>query len=110
ETTTVQYYDGLIDGQAIVKLIQGLGYDANLRVDDASKKKEQTNRLKREKMKLIIAIILSAPLLLTMLDHLFGIAIPNILLNPWFQFVLATPVQFIIGWTFYRGAYNNLRG
>jgi len=30
-------------------------------------------------------------------------------MNPWFQFILATPVQFIIGWQFYVGAYKNLR-
>src|SRR5699024_12866909 len=29
--------------------------------------------------------------------------------NPWFQFALATPVQFIIGWQFYVGTYKNLR-
>ena len=30
-------------------------------------------------------------------------------MNPWFQFALATPVQFVIGWQFYVGAYKNLR-
>lgn len=35
--------------------------------------------------------------------------IPHIFMNPWFQFALATPVQFIIGWQFYVGAYKNLR-
>ena len=30
--------------------------------------------------------------------------------NGWFQFLLATPVQFIIGYRFYKGAYNSLRG
>src|SRR5699024_8225685 len=42
-------------------------------------------------------------------DHLFGINLPAIFMNSWFQFVLATPVQFIIGWQFYEGAYKNLR-
>jgi Cu+-exporting ATPase len=27
----------------------------------------------------------------------------------WFQSILATPIQFIIGWQFYVGAYKNLR-
>src|SRR5699024_5576602 len=27
----------------------------------------------------------------------------------WFQFILATPVQFIIGWQFYVSAYKNLK-
>src|SRR5699024_6457127 len=38
-----------------------------------------------------------------------GIQMPAIMMNPWFQFALATPVQFIIGWQFYDGAYKNLR-
>ena len=30
-------------------------------------------------------------------------------MNPWFQLAFATPVQFILGWQFYRGAYKNLK-
>ena len=37
-------------------------------------------------------------------------ALANILGNGWFQLALATPVQFIIGWRFYEGAYKSLRG
>src|SRR5699024_7841483 len=34
---------------------------------------------------------------------------PDIFMNPWFQLVLATPVQFIIGAQFYKGAYTSLK-
>ncbi|WP_456243147.1 copper-translocating P-type ATPase [Schnuerera ultunensis] len=34
----------------------------------------------------------------------------NILTNGYFQLLLATPVQFIIGYRFYKGAFNSLRG
>ncbi len=44
-----------------------------------------------------------------MFVHLFNMQLPSILMNPWFQFILATPIQFIIGWQFYVGAYKNLR-
>ena len=75
--------------------------------------KEQASRkvqeLKRKRNKLIISAILAFPLLLTMLVHLFNIPLPEIFMNPWFQFILATPIQFIIGWQFYVGAYKNLR-
>ena len=37
------------------------------------------------------------------------LGLPHIIMNPWFQFVFATPVQFIIGWQFYVGAYKNLK-
>src|SRR5690606_6959509 len=65
--------------------------------------------LQGKKIKLIVSAILSLPLLVTMLVHLFNMNIPDIFMNPWFQFALATPVQFIIGWQFYVGAYKNLK-
>src|SRR5690625_6919237 len=34
---------------------------------------------------------------------------PDILMNPWLQLALATPVQFIVGAQFYKGAFNSLR-
>ena len=37
------------------------------------------------------------------------IYVPEILMNPWVQMALATPVQFIIGRQFYVRAYNALR-
>ena len=36
--------------------------------------------------------------------------IDNILTNGYFQLLLATPVQFIIGYRFYKGAFNSLKG
>ena len=41
-----------------------------------------------------------------MFVHLLPLHLPAIVMNPWFQFILATPVQFIIGWQFYVGAYK----
>ena len=37
------------------------------------------------------------------------IYLPDMLMNPWVQLALATPVQFIIGGQFYIGAYKALR-
>src|SRR5699024_10459945 len=51
-------------------------------------------------------------LLWTMVAHfsfLSFIYLPDIFMNPWFQLVLATPVQFIIGAQFYKGAYTSLK-
>src|SRR5690606_15911396 len=73
------------------------------------KKTHKEKELQHMKTKVIISAVLSAPLLVTMLVHLFNMNVPDIFMNPWFQFALATPVQFIIGWQFYEGAYKNLR-
>ncbi|MFC0302119.1 heavy metal translocating P-type ATPase [Virgibacillus soli] len=109
ESASVAYNPGLMSEEEIVEVIQRLGYDAKPRADKAEKQSQKEQQLKRMRTKLIISALLSVPLLITMLDHLLGIHIPDIFLNPWFQFALATPVQFIIGWQFYEGAYKNLR-
>ena len=50
------------------------------------------------------AVILTLPLLA-------GMFIPSHEWLPrWLQWLLATPVQFIAGWRFYRGGFNALRG
>ena len=56
--------------------------------------------LKHKRNKLIISAILSLPLLLVMVVHISPISIPSILVNPWVQLILSTPVQFIIGGNF----------
>src|SRR5699024_1687963 len=89
--------------------IQKHGYDAKRKLDEQGEQTTKEKQLNRMKWKLAISAVLAFPLLITMLDHLFGVSLPDIFLNPWFQFALATPVQFIIGWQFYDGAYKNLR-
>ena len=61
------------------------------------------------KFKLVLSALLSLPLLVTMLDHLLGVSLPALFMNPWFQFALATPIQFYVGRQFYTGAYRSLR-
>jgi len=109
ETATIEYNPGLIGESGVIDVIKRLGYDAKERANKEEKQSQKDKQIKHMQIKLMISVILSAPLLVTMLDHLLGISVPNILMNPWFQFALATPVQFIIGWQFYVGAYKNLR-
>src|SRR5690625_2184369 len=103
ETASVTFYPDLITEKDIINKIKDIGYDAEVRKDKENNDVKY-QELKKMERKLIISVILSIPLLITMLDHLFGITLPSILMNPWFQFVLATPVQFVIGWQFYKGA------
>ena len=60
----------------------------------------------------MISALLSIPLLWAMVGHFSftsWIWVPDLFMNPWFQLVLAAPVQFVIGWQFYVGAYKALR-
>ncbi|MGJ9459317.1 heavy metal translocating P-type ATPase [Oceanobacillus sp. CF4.6] len=109
ESAVIEYNPGMIEVSEILGRIEKIGYHAEPKIDKEEKKTHKEKQLKNMERKLIASAILSLPLLLTMLVHLFGMQIPDIFMNPWFQFALATPVQFVIGWQFYVGAYKNLR-
>ncbi|WP_193550787.1 heavy metal translocating P-type ATPase [Salicibibacter kimchii] len=109
EAASVEYNPGLTDPQAFIEKIKHLGYDAAPKAEAEEKQTHKEKENKKMKTKLIISSVLTAPLLVTMLVHLFNMNIPDIFMNPWFQFALATPVQFYIGWQFYVGAYKSLK-
>lgn len=109
ENAMIEYNPNMIDEKGLIDKIGNLGYGANKKRSNEEKISHKDQELKTMKWKVIIAAILSAPLLVTMLDHLFGVNLPDIFMNPWFQLAFATPVQFILGWQFYRGAYKNLK-
>ncbi|MCJ7840915.1 heavy metal translocating P-type ATPase [Lederbergia sp. NSJ-179] len=109
ESATVEYNPEIVDQKALIEKIRNIGYDAKPKTETEEKQTYKEKELQHKKTKLIISAVLSVPLLLTMLVHLFGMNLPEIFMNPWFQFALATPIQFIIGWQFYVGAYKNLK-
>ncbi|MCI4441439.1 heavy metal translocating P-type ATPase [Tibeticola sp.] len=53
-----------------------------------------------------LALALSAPLVLPMLLQVFGV---HVMLPPWLQFLLATPVQFVLGARFYKAGWSAAR-
>ena len=53
-----------------------------------------------------VGLALSLPLVLPMLADLVGV---HWMLPPWLQFVLATPVQFILGARFYKAGWHALK-
>lgn len=113
ETASVSYNPGMISAKDIIKKVEKLGYGAERKQE---KNKETTDHrqkaIQKQKWKFIISAILSFPLLYSMVGHFSFtsfIYMPDFFMNPWFQFALATPVQFIIGSQFYIGAYKALR-
>ena len=109
EKARVDYVPAQYDVRDLIARIQQLGYDAELESDEQSSESDRKQReLRHKAIKLVISAIITLPLLLTMLTHLFGIQLPHLLMNPYFQLVLASLVQFGIGWQFYTGAYKSL--
>lgn len=106
----VKFQSGLLTDEDIIKIIEKAGYKAEVEKEvNLDREKElREKEIKSLKSSFIISAILTIPLFIAMFYHMAGI--DNILTNGWFQFALATPVQFIIGYRFYNGAYKALRG
>ena len=112
ESASVEFNSAVLSVDKIISKIQDLGYDAKEKVQREAKAQQKEEEINAKKRKLLISILLSLPLLYTMIGHSpwdTGLPMPHLLMNPWFQLLLATPVQFWIGGQFYVGAYKSLK-
>ncbi len=107
---TVEYTDGEVTVSDLIKAVEKAGYKAHEEREDNSDKEREARKKEIKELKILFTIstILSLPLLSAMFFHMAGIH--TILSNGYFQMALATPVQFIIGYRFYKGAYHSLKG
>jgi len=100
--------------ESLFDKVESLGYKASEHSEANAGEAEGKHKteLKKLKFRFVVSALLSIPLLYTMVSHfsiLSFLPLPAIMMNPWFQFLLATPVQFWIGFPFYMGAYRALR-
>ncbi|MFB3191709.1 heavy metal translocating P-type ATPase [Staphylococcus pseudintermedius] len=112
ENGTVKYDPSQVSIEEIYERVAKIGYEAFPMETKDETAKRKSDELKRQKGKFIISLILALPLLYTMFGHfsfLGFIPVPELLMNGWFQFILATPIQFVLGWQFYVGAYKSLK-
>lgn len=112
ETATVGYHAKQITVQAMMDKVIQLGYQAFLKEEHNTTVKHREQEMKRQKNKFILSALLSFPLLWAMAGHFTFtsfIWVPELFMNPWFQLILATPVQLVIGKPFYIGAYKAVR-
>jgi len=111
ESAPVRYDPGRVNGDALLAAVARAGYRAHIKRDaDAERRDDEARRRKAYvalKRELIVAVMLTLPLLLPMLWQ--GTQHAELLPRP-LQFALATPVQFWIGRRFYVGAWHALRG
>lgn len=112
ETARVEYSPGEVSITEMQNKVKQIGYKAVSKEDHENTGDHREKELRQQKQKLLISALLSLPLLWTMVAHFSftsWIYTPEIFMNPWFQLILATPVQFYIGKPFYVGAYKALR-
>ncbi|GBQ89608.1 cation/heavy metal transporter [Gluconacetobacter johannae DSM 13595] len=105
----IDYIPGLADPATLIGQVEKAGYGASLprdeTPDDQAARHAATGR--RQIRLFVLSAILTAPLLAGMAAMLAGVHDP---LPLWLQWALATVVQFVCGRSFYRHAWNALRG
>ena len=94
----------------IAKVITDAGYKPIIEEDKEGvvdkEKVERENQMRELKRKLLVGGVLAAIMfLITLADWFpwFSFIIPDFLINNWLLLILATPVQFWVGWQFYGG-------
>jgi len=106
ERASIEYEPKQTDEDKILRVIKSKGYQGFVlkEVDSQKEQKIKIEELRKLKSKLIISIFLSLPALI--LSMVLMDMIPGAQYLIW---ILATPVQFYIGATFYRGAWHALK-
>lgn len=114
EKATIEYNENELTISQMQEKVRKLGYEAHnvANANDVDREKQvREDEIRGQRFRLILSAVLSFPLLLAMALHSIGIMgqLSEILMNAYVQLVLATPVQFVAGWPFYRGAYAALK-
>lgn len=115
EKVTVTFFSGAILPVDIINEITALGYKPTLNRGSVgsqterllARKAELNNKNKQQLLSVIMATLLTLPLVAGMLAMF--IAGTDFVIPVWLQLLLATPVQFIIGRRYYLGAYHSLK-
>ena len=111
ETAQIRLPPGGVTEAELIAVIDGAGFVARPRGEGAraEEKARKAAEWRAERKRFLISLALTAPLLAQMPAMFFGSG-GHEFIPRWVQWVLATPVQFWIGWRFYRGAWSALRG
>ncbi len=93
------------DPAALIRAVEAAGYHATAS-SERRPAADAERRLQRERWAVIAGLLLAAPLVLPMFGELFGL---HWMLPAWIQFLLATPVQFVLGARFYVAGWKAVR-
>ncbi|HNG36107.1 MAG TPA: heavy metal translocating P-type ATPase [Nitrosomonas sp.] len=110
EVAYITYTPGIVSLENLIEAVTDSGYHAD-KLNQANRDKENSRKqaIYQDDLRLFwFSAILTIPLMLQMLtmfsdDH-------SEWLPRWLQWLLATPVQFWIGFRFYKGAWYALKG
>jgi Cu+-exporting ATPase len=112
EHARVNYIPTIISQNELRKAIKAAGFDVvetGSEVEDAEQLARQ-HEIDQQRHLLIVGLIFTIPLfILSMVRDILMPAWAEAAWVNWVMFLLATPVQFYVGWQYYVGAYKSLR-
>ncbi len=132
ETATVVIDPTAVGVDELIGAIRAAGYDAVVKADAApgaeprdAQRAAQEKAEKRALVRFWSSVALSVPLFFIAMVPPFMMTVPEataswlsatlggtfdaMLVHKWMMFALTTPVQFVIGWQFYRGAWGAIK-
>jgi Cu+-exporting ATPase len=113
ESAQVEYLPSTADPHDLVKAVRQAGYAATLPEEEAPDAMEQQRaahdaHLRRLRLKIAVGALISIPVFFGSYPSLFP-WVPEVLKNFVVLWALTTPVQFWVGWQFYKGAWAALK-
>ncbi len=111
ERAQIRFDPAQVDVERLIATIVKTGFTATPSSADTRGEEKQRKEAayRAEVRRFWIALALTLPLIAQM-PFMFGVDGHVDVLPRWLQFILATPVQFWIGWRFYVGGWNAIRG
>lgn len=97
--------------ESLIAAVEKAGYEAATSVPDADRSGEREAHTRKTLIQLLVFGALAVPtIVLAMAMDIAGMHInDDPKLHGWIVLLLATPIQFGLGWRFYRGAWISLR-
>ncbi|WP_420630951.1 heavy metal translocating P-type ATPase [Candidatus Leptofilum sp.] len=115
EKAAVSYAPGAVSLAELVAAVRRAGYDvvesaSEDDLEDAEAAAREAE-IQHQKTRLLVGVLFSLPLFLFSMSRDFGLVghWAHATWVNWLFLVLATPVQFYVGWDYYVGAYKSLR-
>ena len=112
ERATVEYVPSLAGLDALKQAVADAGYgvielEGEMRAEDVEAQARE-EEIRRQRRLLIVGLVFTIPTFLLSMGTDLGF-LPDFALRKYILLALATPVQFYVGWQFYRGTWKSLK-
>jgi P-type Cu+ transporter len=108
EKAAIEFNPKITDEKKLIQIIKKKGYSGYVSEGKDFKKEQRKTKdeLKRLRNKVILSAIFAIP---TFILGMFFMKTPLFALQDYAMWILATPIQFYIGWQFYQGSWSALK-